>query len=492
MSQQNPIKLPTILIPIILFVIFDTVALGINFWISNKLEQSAVAINLSGRQRMLSQRMTKSLLMLHVAEHDTDKQSAFDEFSSTVKLFDKTLLGFREGGMTEGGDGKPLYLPAVSEQNAALITASASQLWAIVNSHLLPVITADMSIEHTILHPALQTLLEYNQPLLKQMNELTTALEQNATREVAYLRVFQASLLILALINFALVCKRLLRQIHQSDNNFQSLRTIIDSIETGILLYDSAELIRSSNKAADRLFGYDEEKVTGKHLHQLVLSDDHKTFGIKSDSSTFVAKISTQTLFEFNDQISVCTITDVSEQTRKEQELTHLAFHDALTGLPNRILLVERLQQDVLRAKRDSAILAVMFVDLDGFKAVNDELGHDVGDALLKSVTKRFKQCCREVDTVARLGGDEFVFIISSFQSVSTAKMVAQSIIKAVNQAFLIQQHSIKISASIGIALYPKDHEEAELLIKHADDAMYLAKQQGKNRFAFASDLRSD
>ena len=489
MSQQNPIKLPTILIPIILFVIFDTVALGLNFWISSKLEQSAVAINLSGRQRMLSQRMTKALLMLHVAENDTDKQSAFDEFSSTVKLFDKTLFGFREGGMTEGGDGKPLFLPAVSAQNAALITASASQLWSIVHSHLSPIVNADMLVDHTILHPALQSLLEYNQSLLKQMNDLTTALEHNATREVSYLRVLQACLLLLALMNFALVCNRLLRQIHQSDNNFQSLRTIIDSIETGIVLYDKDELIRSSNKAADRLFGYDEVKLIGKHLHQLVFSDDQKTLGIKSDSSTFVAKISTQTLFEFNDQISVCTITDVSEQAHKEQALIHLAFHDALTGLPNRILLIERLQQDLLRAKRDSTLLAVMFVDLDGFKAVNDELGHDAGDELLKWVTKRFKQCCREVDTVARLGGDEFVFIISPFQSVSAAKLVAESIIKAVSQAFLIQQHTIKISASIGIALYPKDHEEAELLIKYADDAMYLAKQQGKNRFVFASDL---
>ena len=490
MSQQNPIKLPTILIPIILFVIFDTVALGLNFWISSKLEQSAVAINLSGRQRMLSQRMTKALLMLHVAEIDTDKQRAFDEFTSTVKLFDKTLFGFREGGMTEGGDGKPLFLPAVSAQNAALITASASQLWSIVHSHLLPIVNADMLVEHTILYPALQTLLEYNQPLLKQMNDLTTALERNATREVAYLRVLQACLLFLALLNFALVCKRLLRQIHQSDNNFQSLRNIIDSIETGILLYDKDELIQSSNKAADRLFGYDDVKVIGKHLHQLVFSDEQKTLGIKSDSSTFVAKISTQTLFEFNNQISVCTIMDVSEQARKEQKLIHLAFHDALTGLPNRILLVERLQQDLLRAKRDSTMLAVMFVDLDGFKAVNDELGHDAGDELLKWVTKRFKQCCREVDTVARLGGDEFVFIISSFQSVSSAKLVAESIIKAVNQAFLIQKQTINISASIGIAMYPMDHEETELLIKYADDAMYLAKQQGKNRFVFASDLR--
>lgn len=489
MSSKNLISLPAIFIPVLLFIVFDSVALGLNFWISAKLEKSAVAINLSGRQRMLSQRMTKSFLMLHVANEDSEKQTAFNEFAGTVELFDNTLKGFISGGMTRGGDGNPLYLPAADAQNAALITASAHQLWSKMYSQLRPVISAGIHVDDQALHTALYTLLDDNQALLTLMNDLTSVLEQNATLEVSYLRFLQVSLLLLALLNFALVCKRLLRQINQSHANVQSLRNIIDSIETGILLYDNDDVVRSANKAAEQLFGYGQGSLIGKPLNQLLSADQERTLGLKSDQSCFIAQINRQTLFELGDEISLCTVIDVSEQTHKEKQLMQLAFHDPLTGLPNRILLMERLRQDLLRAKRDSTLLAVMFVDLDGFKAVNDELGHDVGDELLQAIAKRFQQCCREVDTVARLGGDEFIFILSAFHTKNAANLVAGNIIHATNQVFPIQDHRVQLSASLGIAFYPHDHGEAERLIKLADDAMYLAKQRGKNNFAFASEL---
>jgi len=479
-----------IFMPIMLFLVFDSVALGLNFWISAKLEISAVAINLSGRQRMLSQRMSKSLLMLLIAEDDAQKSSAFDEFAKAVDVFDKTLTGFAQGGATLSGDGKPIYLVATEDHRSLVITAQASQLWVIVHQSLQAVLAQGSNVDHDALRPALDSLLRYNQQILGLMNDLTSALEQNATREVFYLRSLQAILLLLALINFALVCKRLLGQIRQSHNNLQALRNIIDSIETGILIYDSNNVIRSANKAAGKLFSYQDEQLIGRQLQQLIFADGPRVLGMRRDNTSFVAKVNTQTLFEFSGQIGLCTITDVSEQENKEKELTQLAFHDPLTGLPNRLLLLERLQQDLLRAKRDSSLLAVMFVDLDGFKAVNDEYGHDAGDELLQSVGKRFQQCCREVDTVARLGGDEFVFILTALHSAVSPVQVAKNVLKATNQAFLIKGQTVKIGASIGIAMYPEDHNEAELLIKYADDAMYLAKQSGKNRYAFAAQLR--
>jgi diguanylate cyclase (GGDEF)-like protein len=490
MTEKTRGKLPAIFIPVVLFIVFDAVALGLNFWISAKLEKSAVAINLSGRQRMLSQRMTKSLLMLHVAQTDTEKLSAFTEFSNAVDLFDKTLNGFLQGGITISGDGKPVYLAAAEAPNAQMITGSASQLWTLIHKRLLPVALGGIGIDAEVLRSALRTLLLHNSQLLGLMNELTTALEQNATKEVFYLRSLQASLLLLALLNFALVCKRLLAQIKQSQGNVQALRNIIDSIETGIVLYGRDECVRSANKTANQLFGYGEQVLIGKPLKQLIVADNNRMLGLRRDNSTFVAKINTQTLFEFNDQISMCTITDVSEQERKEKQLMYLAFHDQLTGLPNRGLLVERLRQDLLRAKRDSTFLAVLFLDLDGFKDVNDEMGHDAGDELLQAVAKRFEHCCREVDTVARLGGDEFVFVLTSLHSVLAVKQVAQNVLKAVNQAFLIHNETVKIGASIGIAMYPTDHSEAELLIKCADDAMYTAKQRGKNQLVFTTECR--
>ncbi len=489
-SGSNIARLPSIFIPIMLFIVVDAVALGLNFWISAKLEVSATAINLSGRQRMLSQRMSKSLLMLHIAETTSDKSNAFDEFAKAVDLFDKTLIGFSQGGMTASGDGKPIYLPAASDRSSQIITASALQLWSIVQQSLQPVLNLGADANDEALHPALKAMLIYNQKLLGLMNELTSALEQNANQEVFYLRLLQASLLILALINFALVCTRLFRQVRQSQNNIQSLRNIIDSIETGIVLCDNHQIVRSANKSATELFGYSDTALVGRQLKQLVFVDNSRMLGVRRDNTTFIAKVNTQTLFEFNEQISLCTITDVSEQERKEKQLMQLAFHDQLTGLPNRVLLMERLRQDLLRAKRDSSFLAVMFIDLDGFKAVNDNLGHDAGDELLQWVGKRFQQCCREVDTVARLGGDEFVFILTSLHSVQTAQQIAKNVLKAISQAFLINGQMVKIGASIGLAIYPDDHTEAELLLKYADDAMYLAKQNGKNRFALASELR--
>lgn len=490
--QDKPsiVQLPSIFLPIVLFIVFDIVALGLNFWISARLETSAVAINLSGRQRMLSQRMTKSMLMSHIAKEPTQRLSSFDELAKSMDLFDKTLNGFALGGMTLDGDGNPIYLPATKDQASQIITASALQLWTITLQSLQPVLDKGADIDDESLDLALNSLLKYNQQLLRLMNDLTSALERNATEEVFYLRTLQASLLVLALLNFALVCKRLLGQIHQSQNNLQALRNIIDSIETGIVLCDGDQIVRSTNKSANELFGYSDNSLVGKQLKQLVFIDNDRMLGVRRDNSTFVAKINTQTLFEFSEAISLCTITDVSEQERKEKRLMELAFRDQLTGLPNRTLFLERLKRDLLRAKRDSSFLAVMFVDLDGFKAVNDNLGHDAGDELLQLVGKRFQQCCREVDTVARLGGDEFVFVLTSLHSVETAKQVAQNVIKSVNQAFLINGQMVKIGTSIGVAIYPDDHTEAELLIKCADDAMYLAKQNGKNRYALAEDLR--
>lgn len=487
MSDKSVIGLPAILVPVIFFIVFDSIALALNFWISDQLEKSAVAINLAGRQRMLTQRMAKSLLMLQMAENASDKKTAFAEFFHTVELFDQTLAGFIHGGMTLGGDGKPLLLPPAQAPNAAPIIAAAAQLWLTVRQALSPALVSGG--EDGSFKPALQAVQAHNLKLMDLMNDLTTALEQHATRKVFFLRTLQASLLILALLNFALVCKRLLKQIGQSQNNLQALRNIIDSIETGVLLYDGNRVIRSANKTAGRLFDYETSTLIGMPLNRLIVPEQERTLGIKRDNSRFVAKINTQTLFEMNQQIVLCTIADVSEQEQKENELRQMAFYDALTGLPNRILLMERLQQELLRGKRESKFLVVMFADLDGFKSVNDNLGHAAGDILLQHVGQLFQQCCREIDTVARYGGDEFVFILTGLQDRAAARQTVNNIIDCIHRAFLENPHTTGIGTSIGIALYPSDRSEAALLIKAADDAMYLAKQQGKNRFAFASEL---
>lgn len=171
-----------------------------------------------------------------------------------------------------------------------------------------------------------------------------------------------------------------------------------------------------------------------------------------------------------------------------EEQLTHMANHDALTGLATRRLGMEYISFALATAHRNKSKAAVLFIDLDGFKAVNDTLGHEAGDAVLIGVAERLLHCVREIDAVVRIGGDEFIVILNDIHNREDAALIAQKLITALAQPFTPGDENAAIGASIGIALYP-DHElEPEALLKRADDAMYEIKNQGKNNFAFASD----
>ena len=167
------------------------------------------------------------------------------------------------------------------------------------------------------------------------------------------------------------------------------------------------------------------------------------------------------------------------------EQITHLAHFDALTGLPNRILFYDRLNQAIARVRRDKESLAVLFLDLDGFKVINDMFGHDVGDALLREAAKRLLACVRESDTVARMGGDEFTVILGNARTLSGSDRVVGSIVEAIARPFVLNGKDCSVSVSIGIALYPEHGETAEQLVKISDAAMYLAKQSGKNCYRF-------
>jgi diguanylate cyclase (GGDEF)-like protein/PAS domain S-box-containing protein len=175
---------------------------------------------------------------------------------------------------------------------------------------------------------------------------------------------------------------------------------------------------------------------------------------------------------------------DISDRIRAEQEIQQLAFFDVLTGLPNRTLLHDRLEQMFAAAHRDGGHFALLFMDLDRFKYVNDSMGHTVGDKLLQAVAKRIQECVREGDTVARLGGDEFVVLLREADGAGATK-VAEKLIKSIGEPFLIDGVQIATHASIGISLYPEDAQDSDTLVKNADVAMYRAKEDGRNNFQF-------
>lgn len=181
-------------------------------------------------------------------------------------------------------------------------------------------------------------------------------------------------------------------------------------------------------------------------------------------------------------EATVCIARDITEQSLAEEKIWHNAHYDLLTGLPNRRLFLDRLEQEVKRARRGNLSLAVLFMDLDGFKQVNDTLGHETGDRLLASVAERLIACVRQEDTIARLGGDEFTIILSGAKQRKDVELVVKTINKALTLPFQIGYQPIRIAASIGIALYPEDATYPAALLKAADQAMYQAKKEKDDR----------
>jgi diguanylate cyclase (GGDEF)-like protein len=179
------------------------------------------------------------------------------------------------------------------------------------------------------------------------------------------------------------------------------------------------------------------------------------------------------------------TFTDVTSRREAEALVRHQAFYDALTGLPNRRMLRDRLEQEIRKCKRDRLQLALLFIDLDHFKEINDTLGHDSGDVLLVEAGRRLQSCVRQSDTVARMGGDEFTVILAELPSSEHLEGTLQKMLHALTEVFQLGSEQVFVSASIGITIYPLDATQIEDLFKHADQALYVAKGAGRNRFSF-------
>jgi len=186
----------------------------------------------------------------------------------------------------------------------------------------------------------------------------------------------------------------------------------------------------------------------------------------------------------------VGVLSNVSQLIDRQKNLHHIANHDSLTGLPNRMLLRDRLTQEIQTNRREQdKVLAVLFIDLDEFKAVNDSFGHDAGDAVLVQAAQRFGQCVRAYDTVARLGGDEFVILLPHLSSIAEYKFTLERLLKSMDQPVLFDHKELSVSLSIGVSICPDHSDSVEKLLQLADKAMYAAKQAGKNRHALWSDI---
>lgn len=285
-------------------------------------------------------------------------------------------------------------------------------------------------------------------------------------------------------------------------------RAILHTTAEGYVLIDLAEnAIVDVNPALCRMLGTRRQELIGARLDQYIALESqeewhkqaekfavsqHRQFELKlhtRDGNPLQVLANSSTLFDpLGRATSVfAMLTDITERKLNEDRVLYLAFYDTLTALPNRYLLSERVEQALLQQKRQGGQIALMFIDLDDFKQVNDTLGHDVGDALLQEVAKRLNECVRRSDTVARLGGDEFIVLLPNLKSREDAALVAEKIISSLNEPIYVGEHQLSARLSIGIAIAPLDGVDATSLKKAADMAMYRAKGQGKNGYAFFS-----
>jgi diguanylate cyclase (GGDEF)-like protein/PAS domain S-box-containing protein len=280
--------------------------------------------------------------------------------------------------------------------------------------------------------------------------------------------------------------------------------SVFDNAHEGIMITDAHGIIIEINATFSELTGYSREEAIG-HAADLLKSGHHdaefyktmwstirsvgywrgEVWNRKKSGEIFAELLTISSVRNPSDEIThyVAIFADITLIKQHQQRLEHLAHFDALTQLPNRILLADRLQLAMAQTERDKKMLAVCYLDLDGFKPVNDEHGHAAGDRLLIEVAQRLRQCVRAGDTVARLGGDEFVLLFAGINDVHECGHAASRVLAALAMPFAINGNSITISASIGVTLYPTDGSDADTLMRHADQAMYTAKQAGRNRF---------
>jgi diguanylate cyclase (GGDEF)-like protein/PAS domain S-box-containing protein len=279
-------------------------------------------------------------------------------------------------------------------------------------------------------------------------------------------------------------------------------RLLFDQSRDGIFVLDEKGKVYEANQQFAEMLGYSPEEVlqlhmwdfdaqlTREELIKMARDVDDTGSHVESqlrrkDGTVFDVEISASGAIYAGHKLSFCVCRDITERRQYEQKLAEMATHDALTGLPNRTLLSDRFTVALALSRRTRNRLAVMMLDLDRFKAVNDSMGHDVGDELLKAVGQRLKVTMRESDTVARIGGDEFVVLLPQIPNADEAAKSAQRILDAFREPFIFDGHRARITSSIGIAVYPEGGKDIESLLKSADTAMYWAKEQGRDTYRF-------
>jgi diguanylate cyclase (GGDEF)-like protein/PAS domain S-box-containing protein len=293
------------------------------------------------------------------------------------------------------------------------------------------------------------------------------------------------------------------------------LANVLGTVRDAIITIDQKGNVQSINAAGERMFGYPKNQVLGQnvkmlmpshyaehHDHQLhayvtqgnalSLESSRELEGQHANGAVFPIELTVTEMKEGNQRLFTGVIRDITERKKAQDKIQYMAHHDALTKLPNRNLYIERVERAIVRAERSGKPLAILFVDLDKFKPINDELGHEAGDAVLKAVAERMLTCVRLSDTVARFGGDEFVAILENLDHANSAAVVAEKVISRLREPIPVSDgKQASVGASIGISIFPEDGKTLDELAHAADQAMYAVKESGRNGFKFFREVKT-
>ena len=281
----------------------------------------------------------------------------------------------------------------------------------------------------------------------------------------------------------------------------QKLRSLTEAAFDGVIVLFK-ELIVEADYAFAEMLGYETEEIINTSFLEFVAPESkelvkekllsrydvsYQANGIKKDGTIFPVEIHNAVIESRDGNTVVIAMRDISDRIKHEEKMSFMAFHDVLTGLPNRRVLVDRLNQSILQAYRNNKYRALMYIDLDGFKKINDVHGHGIGDLYLKEVARRLKNVTRESDTVARIGGDEFVILLPSVSGNDGLETFANKVLAAFDKPFSMENLELDFALSMGTTLFPRANDSTEEVIKRADKAMYLSKSESKSTFNIAN-----
>lgn len=352
-----------------------------------------------------------------------------------------------------------------------------------------------------------------NSELSIQEDTFSNALGKTSRNLHRYVDIFEFSITIFLVLLGVVLTRRII--IHNVVANYKlrenesRLNSVLTTAMDAVVQIKSDGTITGWSGQAENIFGWSSSEAIGQLLHNLIVPTQHvqaHLMGMRHFMATGEGPVMNKRIeitairrdgFEFPIELTISLqkwgnetefsafIRDITERKKSAEQLFNLAHYDGVTDLPNRLLFHDRLDQEIKKTKRTNSKLAVMLLDLDHFKEVNDTLGHDNGDALLKKVAQRLKTCIRDIDILARLGGDEFTLILPFNDDLHIVESVAQRILNSLAEPFNLEANPVYISASIGVTVFPQDGQCIKVLLKNADQAMYAAKNKGRNRYNY-------